>query len=75
MRPQDMVIGEAGPDSLQAEIVSVRRSGPTRRAEISIGAQTENVEVDTPSSVVYRPGEQVPVRILRGAFFLNGEGI
>ena len=75
VRPQDIVIGEAGPDSLQAEIVSVRRSGPTRRAEISIDAQTENVEVDTPSSVVYRPGEQVPVRILRGAFFLNGEGI
>jgi sulfate/thiosulfate transport system ATP-binding protein len=75
VRPQDIVIGGEGPDALQAEIVSVRRSGPTRRAEIAIAAQTSSIEVDTPSSVVYSPGEQVPVRILRGAFFLNGEGI
>ncbi len=73
VRPQDIVIGEAAPDALPAEIVSVRRSGPTRRAEIAIAAQTSSIEVDTPSSAVYRAGEKVPVRILRGSFFLNAD--
>jgi sulfate transport system ATP-binding protein len=76
VRPQDIVIGDAGPETFQAEIVSIRRSGPTRRAEISIPSQTSSVEVDTPSSIVYHPGEKVPVRVVRGTFFLNeGAGI
>ncbi|VFU07635.1 sulfate/molybdate ABC transporter ATP-binding protein [Methylocella tundrae] len=73
VRPQDIAIGDAGPGALQGEILSVRRSGPTRRAEIAIPCQASSIEVDTPASAVYRPGEKVPVRFLRGTFFLNGE--
>ncbi len=74
VRPQDIAIGDAGPDALQAEILSIRRSGPTRRAEVALASQTSSVEIDTPSSIDYRPGETVPIRVLRGTFFLNGDG-
>ncbi len=74
VRPQDIAIGAAGPDALPAEILSIRRSGPTRRAEIAIASQASSVEVDTPPSIAYQPGQKVPVRFLRGTFFLDGDG-
>jgi sulfate transport system ATP-binding protein len=73
VRPQDIVIGDHGEDALQAEIISVRRSGPTRRAEIVIPSQAAHVEIDTPPALNFRPGEKVPIRFLRGTFFLDGE--
>ncbi len=74
VRPQDIEIGDPGPNVLQAEILSIRRSGATRRAELALPSETGSVEAEAPSSIAYRPGETVPIRFLRGTFFLNGEG-
>ncbi|ACK50049.1 sulfate ABC transporter, ATPase subunit [Methylocella silvestris BL2] len=73
VRPQDILIGEEGPGALQAEVLSVRRSGPTRRAEIALPYEQSSIEVDTPASVTFQPGERVPVRFLRGTFFLKAD--
>ncbi|PNG24984.1 sulfate/molybdate ABC transporter ATP-binding protein [Methylocella silvestris] len=73
VRPQDILIGEEGPGALQAEVLSVRRSGPTRRAEIALPYDRSSVEVDAPASVALQPGAFVPVRFLRGAFFLKAD--
>ncbi len=72
VRPQDIEIGEAD-NGLRAEIVAVRRSGATRRAEILIPDAEGRVEIDAPVAANLQPGEKVPIRFLRGTFFLDGE--
>ncbi|WP_036261980.1 sulfate/molybdate ABC transporter ATP-binding protein [Methylocapsa aurea] len=74
VRPQDIVIGEGDANGIEAEIVAVRRAGATRRAEIVIPADAGRVEIDAPAAVNFRPGERIPIRFLRGTFFLDGEG-
>ena len=71
VRPQDVLIGDEGPGALPAEIISVRRSGPTRRAEIGFPFSRASVEADAPPFAALTPGERVPVRFRRGAFFLQ----
>ncbi|WP_026606550.1 sulfate/molybdate ABC transporter ATP-binding protein [Methylocapsa acidiphila] len=73
VRPHDIAIGEAAANGLEAEIVALRRSGATRRAEIAVPFEAGRVEIDAPTSANLRPGEKVPIRFLRGTFFLDGE--
>jgi len=74
VRPQDIEIDAEGANSLQAEIVAVRRTGATRRAEILIPNEAGRVEIDAPAAINFRPGETIPIRFVRGTFFLDGEG-
>ncbi|WP_395665929.1 sulfate/molybdate ABC transporter ATP-binding protein [Methylocella sp.] len=70
VRPQDVVIGEDGPDAVEAEIVSVRRAGAARRAEIALPfAPRARLEAEAPVLASLRPGERVPVRFRRAAFY------
>jgi len=73
VRPQDIVIDASGAKGLQAEVVAVRRTGATRRAEIVVPAEAGRVEIDAPAEVRFSPGERIPIRFVRGTFFLDGE--
>ncbi|HYP57871.1 MAG TPA: sulfate/molybdate ABC transporter ATP-binding protein [Beijerinckia sp.] len=72
VRPQDVVIGEGGSAALEAEIVAVRRTGATRRAELVIPADAGHLEMDAPASINFRSGEKIPIRFVRGTVFVNG---
>ena len=73
LRPQDVEFAAYAPDALPARIISVRRSGPTRRAEIKLSDEEDAVfEIDAPAALSVRPGEERPVRILRGRVFPGG---
>jgi sulfate transport system ATP-binding protein len=72
VRPQDIAIGKAGASDVDAEIVAVRRAGPTRRIEAVLPAQAGRLEIDAPSAAALRPGERIAIRFLRGTFFLDG---
>jgi sulfate transport system ATP-binding protein len=68
IRPQDVEIGDAQ-DALPARIVSLRRSGATRRAEIAIEGAEGLIEIETPAAAVLHVGDEIPVRLLRGRMF------
>ncbi len=69
LRPQDVEFAAHAADALPARIVSVRRSGPTRRAEIRLSEGDAVFEIDTTAAITVQPGEERPVRILRGRVF------
>jgi sulfate transport system ATP-binding protein len=69
LRPQDVEFAAHAADALPARILSVRRSGPTRRAEIRLSDVEAVFEIDAPAALTVRPGEERPVRILRGRVF------
>lgn len=68
LRPHDVAIGEA-PDALRARVMSIRRSGATRRAEIEIHGAPGQIEIETPAGAALRIGDEIPVRLLRGRMF------
>ena len=69
IRPQDAVLGEVGHDTLDAEVVAVRRAGATRRAEIRVGADLPTLEMDAPASIDFSTGDRIPVRFIRGQIY------
>ncbi|MDB5507997.1 MAG: sulfate transporter, ATPase subunit [Hyphomicrobiales bacterium] len=70
LRPQDVEIVEReAPDAVAARIVGLRRSGATRRAEISIGGVSGPIETVALPQAVLSVGEEVGVRIRKGQFF------
>ena len=75
VRPQDIVMGDGGAKGLEAEVVAVRRTGATRRAELVIPAEAGRVEIDAPAAINFRPGEKIPIHFVRGTFFLDGESV
>jgi sulfate transport system ATP-binding protein len=68
VRPHDVTIGE-GEDALPARIVSLRRSGATRRAEIAIAGAGGMIEIETPATAALRVGDEIPVRLRAGRMF------
>jgi sulfate transport system ATP-binding protein len=69
LRPHDVEFAAHAADALPARILSVRRSGATRRAEILIPGTGAGFEIDAPAALTVRPGDERPVRILRGRVF------
>jgi len=70
VRPQDVAISDAA--GLDAEIVAMRRTGATRRAEIALAADLGHVEIEVPAAINFRPGDRIKVRFVRGSFFPDG---
>ncbi|MDB5594539.1 MAG: sulfate transporter, ATPase subunit [Hyphomicrobiales bacterium] len=73
LRPQDVEIADAGGDALPAKITGLRRTGATRRAEISIAGAKDLIEIETPPTAALEVGEQISVRLLRGRIFVPEE--
>lgn len=73
VRPQDVEIADASSDALPAKIIGLRRTGATRRAEISIAGVEELIEIETAPTARLTIGEQVSVRLLRGRVFAGDE--
>jgi sulfate transport system ATP-binding protein len=68
IRPQDVQVDPQG--GIPAEIVAVRRSGATRRAEITFAAlDGQRFEINAPADHDYRPGDMLPVRFTKARFF------
>jgi sulfate transport system ATP-binding protein len=65
VRPHDLVLADApGGDALPATIVSVRRTGPARRAELLFGDGLPSVEIELPLDRSVHKGQAVHVRLL-----------
>ena len=62
VRPFDLVIADGPADALSAEVVAVRRTGPARRAELSLGEGLPPVEIELPTHQTLRKGESLHVR-------------
>jgi sulfate transport system ATP-binding protein len=69
VRPQDVVLSDTA-SGVEAEIMAVRRTGATRRAEIRVGSSAEHLEVDAPAALILRPGEKISIRFTRGKVFI-----
>ena len=67
VRPQDVEMGEWAHGAVMADVVGVRRTGATRRADIRLGDAT--IEMDTPADVTFSIGDKIPVHITRGRLF------
>jgi sulfate/thiosulfate transport system ATP-binding protein len=68
VRPHDVGLAEAGSASVAAHVVAVRRTGATRRAVITVGTGVP-FEIDVPAAVTFRPGDRIPVKVMRGRIF------
>ena len=65
VRPHDLALsGAAGDNSLPATILSVRRTGPARRAELLFDDGLPPVEIELPLGQAVRKGQTVHVRLL-----------
>ncbi|ACB95874.1 sulfate/molybdate ABC transporter ATP-binding protein [Beijerinckia indica] len=69
IRPQDVVIAQGGHATIDAELVSLRRSGPIRRAEVALAGDAGRIEIDAPATLTLAPGEKIPLHFLRGTFY------
>jgi sulfate transport system ATP-binding protein len=63
VRPSDLVVAESADGALSAEVVTVRRTGPARRAELSLGQGLPTVEIELPAHHGLRKGEYLYVRL------------
>ncbi|MBL6614086.1 MAG: sulfate/molybdate ABC transporter ATP-binding protein [Reyranella sp.] len=61
VRPNDLVITENDPDAIRARVLGVRRSGSSRRAELSLADGLPAVEIELPEGRAARRGDVVPV--------------
>ena len=62
VRPRDLVVARPGdPHAIAARVFAVRRSGSSRRAELSLGADLPSVEIELPDGCTVRRGEALPV--------------
>jgi sulfate transport system ATP-binding protein len=65
VRPHDLVLADAaGSNVLPATILSVRRTGPARRAELLFDGGVPPVEIELPVGQTVRKGQTVHVRFL-----------
>jgi sulfate transport system ATP-binding protein len=65
VRPHDLVLAKAaGSNVLPATILSVRRTGPARRAELLFDDKVPPVEIELPVGQTVRKGQTVHVRFL-----------
>ena len=76
VRPFDLVIADGPADALSAEVVAVRRTGPARRAELSLGKgalgeELPPVEIELPAHQVLRKGESLYVRLAAVRLFAS----
>jgi hypothetical protein len=58
---------------IEARVMGVRRTGATRRIEVTMPAGGGRVEIDAPGNLHVRQGERILIRLLRGTFFPDGE--
>jgi sulfate/thiosulfate transport system ATP-binding protein len=61
VRPRDLVIGRPGADAIPARVLGVRRSGTSRRAELSLAADLPTVEIELPEGRSVRRGDVLPI--------------
>jgi sulfate transport system ATP-binding protein len=70
VRPNDLALADGpGGDALPATIVSVRRTGPARRAELLFGEGLPTVEVELPLGGSVHKGQAVHARLLAVRLF------
>jgi sulfate transport system ATP-binding protein len=61
VRPRDLVVARTGADAIAARVLGVRRSGTSRRAELSLGDDLPTVEIELPEGRSVRRGEVLPI--------------
>jgi sulfate transport system ATP-binding protein len=61
IRPRDLVLAEGAPGAIPARVVAVRRTGPARRAELSLADGLPTVEIELPLDRTVRKGDVLPV--------------
>ena len=61
VRPRDLVIAKPGTDAIPARVIGVRRSGTSRRAELSLADDLPTVEIELPDGRTVRRGDVLPV--------------
>jgi sulfate/thiosulfate transport system ATP-binding protein len=63
VRPRDLVIAGPGAGAIPARVIVVRRSGTSRRAELSLSDDLPTVEIELPDGRSFRRGDVLPVRL------------
>jgi sulfate transport system ATP-binding protein len=63
VRPRDLVIANREPDAIAARVIGVRRSGGSRRAELSLAEDLPSVEIELPLGHPVRRGDLLPVAL------------
>ncbi len=61
VRPRDLVIAKPGTGAIPARVIGVRRSGTSRRAELSLADDLPTVEIELPDGRTARRGDVLPV--------------
>ena len=61
VRPRDLVIARPGSDAIPARVIAVRRSGTSRRAELSLADDLPTVEIELVDGRAVRRGDVLPV--------------
>jgi len=62
VRPRDLVVARPGADdAIPARVIAVRRSGTSRRAELSLAADLPTVEIELPEGRSVRRGDVLPI--------------
>jgi sulfate transport system ATP-binding protein len=70
VRPTDLALAEAvGRDLLTGTVVSLRRRGPARRIELSLGHGLPTAEIELPPGRTVRKGQTVHLRLLTPRLF------
>lgn len=69
VRPQDVVMAKGERGTIEGKIIAVRRTGATRRAEILLQTTQETIEIDAPPAIMFKAGDMIPVRFIRGTIF------
>jgi sulfate/thiosulfate transport system ATP-binding protein len=73
LRPKDLVLTEGDCSGLKGSVLSVRRTGTGRRAEISLDASGTPVEVELPPQQPVGVGERVGLHIVKARLFHDGQ--
>jgi sulfate/thiosulfate transport system ATP-binding protein len=74
VRPRDLAIASPGTDAIPARVIGVRRSGPSRRAELSLGDDLPTVEIELTDGRSVRRGDVLPVVLSTVRLFTRLEG-
>ncbi len=61
VRPRDLVVADLEPDAIPARVVGVRRTGSSRRAELSLAEGLPSVEIELPIRQKVQRGDILPV--------------
>jgi len=71
VRPFDLVIADSPDDALSTQVLAVRRTGPARRAELSLGGGLPPVEIELAASQILRKGDSLNVRLATVRLFAS----